>query len=138
MPIAIPNKPHVFTLYTLSPDVRAYAEQFFRLTSPEDEGFDEWREKAEGIMVRSVEVTEEDVAGMVRCRFVGKHGVGVDKLAVKALKAKGVVLMNTAGVNVSGACTWPASAIRVRVHTYGAGLLCNAIGRRRLEFCCRV
>lgn len=53
-------------------------------------------------MVRSQKLTPEDVASIgPQLRFVGKHGVGVDAIDVKGLKAKGVTVMNTPGVNVS-------------------------------------
>jgi D-3-phosphoglycerate dehydrogenase len=53
-------------------------------------------------MVRGSAVTAEDVALFgEKLKFIGKHGVGVDRLDLKALKTKGVTVMNTPGVNVS-------------------------------------
>lgn len=100
MPVAI--RPHVFSLYPLDEETIALAERSFRITCPGDEGHELWYTKADGIMVRSQRVTPEDVAKIgPQLKFLGKHGVGVDAIDVKGLSAKGVVVTNTPGVNVS-------------------------------------
>jgi D-3-phosphoglycerate dehydrogenase len=101
-PIAIHRKPRVFSLHPLDPESHALSKQLFDFTAPGEKGFDNWREEAEGIMVRGSAVTAEDVALFgPKLKFIGKHGVGVDRLDLKALKTKGVTVMNTPGVNVS-------------------------------------
>ena len=101
MPVATSTKPRVYSLHELTPPVRALAKEKFDLVTPSDPGFENWREDAEGLMVRTADITEEDVARFKRVRFIAKHGVGVDRLTMKAIRSKGVVVMNTAGANVS-------------------------------------
>ena len=101
-PVAVHHKSRVYSLHPLDGEVRELAERLFEYSQPGEKGFENWRDNADGIMVRGSAVTEDDVARFgPQLRFIAKHGVGVDRLAMPALKAKGVVVMNTAGVNVS-------------------------------------
>ena len=107
MPIATSSKIRVYSLYPLADSIKTTAAQHFQLICPDDEGHDAWRDDAEGIMVRSTPITVEDVAALKKCRYIAKHGVGTDRLALKALKAKDIVVMNTAGINVSASSERP-------------------------------
>jgi lactate dehydrogenase-like 2-hydroxyacid dehydrogenase len=100
-PVATTRKPRVFARYPLDETVEAHARRFFQLTTCDDPAINNWRQEAEAVMVRIESVTEEDakVVGQ-QLKFVCKHGVGTDQIAVKALAAKGIVTMNMAGVNV--------------------------------------
>jgi lactate dehydrogenase-like 2-hydroxyacid dehydrogenase len=92
----------VYSLYKLDDQVRAHAEAHFDLVSPGDAGWEQWRTEAEGVMLRGETIDAEDVRQIgSKLRFVSKHGVGMDKVDVKGLRARGVTLMNTPGVNVS-------------------------------------
>lgn len=100
MPVQV--RPRVFSLYDLDEETRAYASSLFDLTCPGDEGWDKWYTEAEGIMVRSQKLPPSEVAKIgPRLKFVSKHGVGYDSIDVKGLQARGVVVTNTPGVNVS-------------------------------------
>ncbi|RSH87415.1 hypothetical protein EHS25_003325 [Saitozyma podzolica] len=99
-PAAVPVKPRVFALYYLEPSVVEHARTLFDFTAFNEPGSKNWRSDAEGIMVRSENITEDDVAKLgPGVKYVVKHGVGTDLLAMKALKERGVTVMNTAGVN---------------------------------------
>lgn len=102
MPVATKYKPRVFARYPLDEVVEAHARKHFQLTTYDDPEISKWRELAEGVMVRTQSVTEEDakLCGD-QLKFVCKHGVGMDQIAVNALDARGIVCMNMAGVNVS-------------------------------------
>ncbi|EIW72046.1 hypothetical protein M231_07643 [Tremella mesenterica] len=101
-PAAVPHKPRVFSLYPLEPSVIEYGSQFFDLTVPGDPDWKNWREEAEAVMVRSNVIDADDVAKFgPGLKFVGKHGVGIDQLAAKEIRSKGVIIMNTAGVNAT-------------------------------------
>ncbi|WVW86491.1 hypothetical protein I302_108539 [Kwoniella bestiolae CBS 10118] len=101
-PSAVPHKPRVFCLYPIDDSVREYAEQHFDFTCEPDPKVKSWREEAEAVMVRSNTITPSDVKVLGPAfKFVGKHGVGVDAIAVKELKERGITVMNTPGVNAS-------------------------------------
>lgn len=54
----------------------------------------------DGLIVRSgTQVTEEVLAAGTKLRVVGRAGVGVDNIDVKAASMRGVVVMNTPGAN---------------------------------------
>ncbi|WWC64905.1 uncharacterized protein I303_107519 [Kwoniella dejecticola CBS 10117] len=101
-PAAVPHKPRVFCLYPVDDSVKEYAEQWFDFTCEPNPQVSRWREEAEAVMVRSNKVTPSDVKQLSPAfKYVGKHGVGVDAIAVKELNAKGIKVMNTPGVNAS-------------------------------------
>jgi phosphoglycerate dehydrogenase-like enzyme len=55
-------------------------------------GWENWKDLAEGIMVRGSALPAEDIVQFgAQLRFVAKHGVGVDLLRMQALKEKGIV-----------------------------------------------
>jgi phosphoglycerate dehydrogenase-like enzyme len=103
MVIAVPSKPKVYTLEPLHSEALALAQQHFDLVLPDDADFSSWRENAEGLMARNAEVTPEDVAVLKenKIRYISKQGVGVDNFDLPSLKAAGIPLMNTPGINVS-------------------------------------
>ncbi|WWC95057.1 hypothetical protein V866_001909 [Kwoniella sp. B9012] len=101
-PAAVPHKPRVFCLYPVDDSVKEYAERYFDFTCEPNTKVKLWREEAEAVMVRSNKITPEDVKMLGPAfKFVGKHGVGVDAIAVKELKERGIRVMNTPGVNAS-------------------------------------
>jgi lactate dehydrogenase-like 2-hydroxyacid dehydrogenase len=100
-PIATTRKPRVFARYPLDDIVEAHARQFFQLTTYDDPNAANWRQEAEAVMVRIESITEEDAKACgPQLKFVCKHGVGTDQIAVQALAARGIMTMNMAGVNV--------------------------------------
>ncbi|WVR09350.1 hypothetical protein IAU60_006416 [Kwoniella sp. DSM 27419] len=99
-PSAVPHKPRVFCLYPVDESVKEYAEQHFDFTTCDDPRIDTWREEGEAVMARSNLITPADVKRMGPAfKYVGKHGVGVDSIAVKELEERGIKTMNTPGVN---------------------------------------
>jgi phosphoglycerate dehydrogenase-like enzyme len=101
-PVATSSKPRVFCLYAIDPAVEAQAGQYFDLTCFPDPAVKQWKTQAEGIMVRGETITPEDVNEIGgQLKFLSKHGVGLDRIATDELKARGIVVMNTPGVNVS-------------------------------------
>jgi lactate dehydrogenase-like 2-hydroxyacid dehydrogenase len=101
-PIAMKTRPRVFALDPLDPEVEKYARTFFDLTLVGQPGFEHWREEADALMVRSATITAGDVARFSPgLRFISKHGVGLDRIDLVALRKRRVAVMNTPGVNVS-------------------------------------
>ncbi|WVF70346.1 hypothetical protein IAT40_005136 [Kwoniella sp. CBS 6097] len=97
-----PAKPLVFALTPLYPQAQALATKHFNLIQPSDEGFDQWRQKADGLMTTSHPITREDVdiiKAEGRLRFVAKQGTGVDMIDLAGMRGLGVPVMNTPGIN---------------------------------------
>lgn len=107
-PAAVPHKPRVFCIYDIDQSVVEYGRQKFDLTVKGEPGWEIWREEAEGVMVRSDAIDHEDIKRMnPGLKYIGKHGVGVDRIAVKELQDRGITVMNTPGVNVSSRASSP-------------------------------
>jgi len=95
------NKPVVVSRYHLEQSVVDYANTFFDFIPFDDCRASEWRTIADAVMVRGETITSKDVQELgPKLRFVGKHGVGTNAIAVKELAAKGIKTMNAPGVNV--------------------------------------
>jgi len=58
-----------------------------------------WREDADGIMVRMCPITADDFNRAKKLRVLAKQGVGVNTIDLKAAKAHGVTVCNNPGVN---------------------------------------
>jgi D-3-phosphoglycerate dehydrogenase / 2-oxoglutarate reductase len=88
----------VFVLDPISP--RALA----RLANVEivdwrDSAVKDWPEAAEAVIVRTSPMSATDIARARRLKIIGKHGVGVDNIAIEAARARGIVVVNTPGAN---------------------------------------
>lgn len=95
------TKPVVVALYPLEPSLIEYGRARLDLITYDDPRAKEWKQIAEGVMVRTNAITPKDVVDIgPQLKFVVKHGVGVNVIAVEELKSKGVLVMNTPGVNV--------------------------------------
>ncbi|OXH42517.1 D-3-phosphoglycerate dehydrogenase [Cryptococcus neoformans] len=97
-------KPRVFALDPLHSEALTLAEKHFDLVLPDDEEGDQWREKAQGLLVRGSYVTAEDLERATsmkggKLRYISKQGTGVDKIDIANAKKLGIPVMNTPGVN---------------------------------------
>ena len=97
------RKPRVYTREALHSDGLALARKHFDLVLHDDPAQSNWLHDAEGVLLRNSVMSEQDVKILAshKLRYVSKQGTGVDNIAADALKAHGVPLMNTPGVNVS-------------------------------------
>lgn len=93
------ERPTVYILDDLHPEAIKYAQSLFHVIRKGDDGFDQWRERAEYIVIRSSYFTAEDVASCPKLRGIGKQGVGIDKIDTAACEARGIKICNTPGVN---------------------------------------
>ncbi|WP_426959371.1 NAD(P)-dependent oxidoreductase [Muricoccus radiodurans] len=59
----------------------------------------DWREDADGLMVRLTPLTRADFATAKRLRAVVKQGVGVETIDLQAARDHGITVCNTPGVN---------------------------------------
>jgi D-3-phosphoglycerate dehydrogenase len=59
----------------------------------------DWPQTADAIIVRTSPVTAADIARAGHLRVIGKHGVGVDNIALDAARARGIAVVNTPGAN---------------------------------------
>jgi D-3-phosphoglycerate dehydrogenase / 2-oxoglutarate reductase len=64
-----------------------------------DAGVAEWPEKADAIITRTSPVGAADIDRARHLKVIGKHGVGVDNIAVAAARARGIPVVNTPGAN---------------------------------------
>lgn len=105
-------KPRVFALDPLHSEALTFAEKHFDLVLPCDEGADQWREEAQGLLVRGSYVTAEDLERAAstkggKLKYISKQGTGVDKIDTVNARKLGIPVMNTPGVNVSKRnCVW--------------------------------
>ncbi|MDZ4164913.1 MAG: NAD(P)-dependent oxidoreductase [Smithellaceae bacterium] len=76
-----------------------FAAQHAEVVRWDDPRVDNWREDAEGLMVRSTPLRAEDFARAKKLRVVAKQGVGVNAIDLAAAKAHGILVCNTPGVN---------------------------------------
>lgn len=59
-----------------------------------------WREEADGIILRgTTDVTADDIARAKKLKAISKVGAGVDRIALRAARDRGIVVMNTPGSN---------------------------------------
>ena len=87
----------VFVLDPMSP--RALARLGAGVVDWRDPAVAQWPEKADAVITRTSPVGADDIGRARRLKVVGKHGVGVDNIAVAAARARGIVVVNTPGAN---------------------------------------
>ncbi len=59
----------------------------------------DWPDAADAIITRTSPVAAADIARARRLKIIGKHGVGVDNIALEAARARGIPVVNTPGAN---------------------------------------
>ena len=90
----------VFVLDPISP--RALARLGKDVVDWRDPALATWPDEAEAIITRTSPVVAADIARARRLRVIGKHGVGVDNIALDAARARGIPVVNTPGANAEG------------------------------------
>ncbi|MBI4184937.1 MAG: hydroxyacid dehydrogenase [Proteobacteria bacterium] len=58
-----------------------------------------WPEEADGVIVDTSRISAPDLARARAVRIIAKHGIGLDRIDLKAARARGIDVVNTAGVN---------------------------------------
>jgi D-3-phosphoglycerate dehydrogenase / 2-oxoglutarate reductase len=76
-----------------------YAAQHFEVVRWDDPRVKNWREDADGVMVRGTRMRAEDFARAKKLKIVGKQGVGYDNIDIEAAKKHGIPVCRTPGVN---------------------------------------
>lgn len=76
-----------------------FASQHADVVRWDDPRAKNWREDADGLMVRVTPLTAEDFGRAKKLRAVAKQGVGVNLIDLAAARARGVIVCNTPGVN---------------------------------------
>ncbi|PWY71423.1 hypothetical protein BO83DRAFT_399663 [Aspergillus eucalypticola CBS 122712] len=95
----VADKPTVYLLDTFPPKAIEHAKTLFNIIQPQDEQFQNWRENARALLIRSSYLTAEDVASCPNLIAIGKHGVGIDKIDQNACAERGIKILNTPGAN---------------------------------------
>src|SRR5258705_1367983 len=71
----------------------------------------------DGLAVRSAtKVTEKIIAAAIKLKVIGRAGIGVDSIDVKAATAKGIIVMNTPFGNSITTEEHPLSLVIARAH----------------------
>ena len=90
----------VYVLDPISP--RALARLGPDVVDWRDPALAAWPERADAIITRTSPVAAADIARARRLKVIGKHGVGVDNIALDAARARGIPVVNTPGANADG------------------------------------
>ncbi|KAI8649233.1 hypothetical protein NCS57_01459700 [Fusarium keratoplasticum] len=93
--------PRLYILSEFHPKAVKHAQSLFDCvlhTSPEAA---HWRKNAAAILVKNYTITAEDLQAAPQLRVIGKQGVGLDLIDMKACEAHGVKVFNTPGVNAT-------------------------------------
>ena len=94
-------RPTVVCRYPLEQSVVDYGKSLFDFVPHDDPRAAEWKTNADAIMLRTIVLSPKEVPEIgERLKYVGKHGVGTNTIAVKELAERGILTMNSAGVNV--------------------------------------
>ncbi|MDR1921145.1 MAG: hydroxyacid dehydrogenase [Candidatus Adiutrix sp.] len=70
------------------------------LVSWEDPAAKDWS-RADAVIVRAADVTREQIASALQLKVIGKHGIGVNAIDVKAARERGIQVVYTPAANVS-------------------------------------
>ncbi|WMS44679.1 NAD(P)-dependent oxidoreductase [Acuticoccus sp. MNP-M23] len=90
-------RPVVCVLDDIHPAALARIAETADLRLPADSA--NWREVAEGVIVRGTPVTEADLKAARRLKVVGKHGTGIDNIDAAAAAREGIQVRHTPGAN---------------------------------------
>ena len=90
--------PRVYIIDDLRPEAVELAKQHFEVIQQGDTGFEKWETEAEYIIMRGTQLRADQIES-APLKAIAKQGVGVDNIDINACHAKGVVVMNTPGVN---------------------------------------
>jgi D-3-phosphoglycerate dehydrogenase / 2-oxoglutarate reductase len=61
----------------------------------ENARMDNWREEADAVILRGMDLPGEDIRAAKRLKVIGRHGAGVDSVDVAAARERGIVVLNT-------------------------------------------
>jgi D-3-phosphoglycerate dehydrogenase len=89
----------VYVLDSFFPTGIEFAAQRAELVLWDDPRVKNWREDADGVMVRMTPIRADDLARAKKLRVIAKQGVGVDTIDLAAARARGITVCRTPGVN---------------------------------------
>ena len=110
------QKPTVYLLDEFHPVANEHARTIFDAVFPNDPRHENWREKAEYLLIKGSVLTAEDVKSCPKLKALGKQGVGkltgvvdmtsntqnipgIDKIDAEACKERDIKIFNTPGGN---------------------------------------
>lgn len=89
----------IYALDELHPAGLDWLNQHTEVIRWDDPRCTRWYEDAEGILVRSIPVTGEQIRKASKLRVLSKQGVGFNLIDLAACKERGVIVCNTPGIN---------------------------------------
>lgn len=66
-----------------------------RVVTWDDPRADEWEAEADAVIVRGINVTADEIRRARKLKVIGRHGAGVDSVAVDVARDKGIIVLNT-------------------------------------------
>ncbi len=91
------RRPVVCVLDDIHPAALEHIAASAELRLPADSA--NWREVAEGLIVRGTPITAADLGAAKKLRVVGKHGAGIDNIDAEAAVREGIEVRHTPGAN---------------------------------------
>ncbi|KAM0749245.1 hypothetical protein T439DRAFT_315477 [Meredithblackwellia eburnea MCA 4105] len=93
------GKPIAYMPTRLHPDSITLAHQLFDVITPSDPRFDQWPRLADVAIVRTGEITRDEMSRCERLKIVTRNGVGYDMIPIDICKEKGIRVTNQPGSN---------------------------------------
>lgn len=93
------RKPTVYCIDKFNAQAIEHARTLFNLITVNDPEFEDWRQNATAILMKSSYVTADDIRSMPNLIAIGKQGVGIDRIDVDACAERGIKILNTPGAN---------------------------------------
>lgn len=85
----------LFILQPVHEDGIRWLRQRAEVITFDDPDVKNWKKEADGIIVRGMHITREDINEAEKLKVISKHGVGTDAIDLAAAEEKGIIVTNT-------------------------------------------
>jgi D-3-phosphoglycerate dehydrogenase len=89
----------IYILDAYHPAGVEYAAKHFEVVRWDDPRVKNWREDADGVMVRMTPIRAADLARAKKVKVICKQGVGFDSIDIEAARSRGIPVLRTPGAN---------------------------------------
>ncbi|GIZ44079.1 hypothetical protein CKM354_000728800 [Cercospora kikuchii] len=93
------SRPKLYLLEQFPPAVVKHAQTLFNTILPSDPQVQHWKDDADAIVVRELNVSRKDIMAAQKLRAIGKQGTGIDIIDQEACSERNIPILNTPGVN---------------------------------------
>ena len=70
------------------------ADSRVNIVTWDDPGVGRWEQEADGVILRGMNISGDEIRRAARLKVIGRHGAGVDAVDLDAAREKGVIVMN--------------------------------------------